>query len=315
MLLIGTTDGVYRAPIDEIDDATLVLDSERVLRVRAFGDDVYAATSSGLFHSIDDGETWRDLGVPQDEVFAVLESPDGERLYAGTHPAHLYVSTDGGESWHERESLLELPSYDTWRTPRHRDEGRVHSLGAHPDAPERIVAGIEVGGVLVSDDAGETWTERRDGTHDDVHHVLVLGPEEYVASTGVGLYRTRDAGRSWTRLDEDPRRNYFVETFAHDGRLYTAGAAPPPAWDGERGPDAAVYESTDGGDSFDLVASPVGPEGYVFAWTALDGDSDDVLAATYDGHVLRRTTGEWTSAGTVPPNVHSIAALGTGSTP
>ena len=309
MILIGTSEGVYRAPINELDDASLVLDSERVLRVRRFDDSVYAATSSGLFRSVDGGETWNDLGVPQREVFAVLESPDGERLYAGTHPAHFYVSTDGGESWRERESLLELPSYDTWRTPRHRDEGRVHSLGAHPDAPERVVAGIEVGGVLRSDDNGHAWTEYRDGVHDDVHHVLVVGPAEYIASTGGGLYRTRDAGRSWTRLDDDLDRSYFMEAFAHNGRLYTAGAAPPPAWDGERGPDAVLYESTDGGDSFETVSLPDGIEDspLVFAWAASDGENNDVFAATYDGHVLTRDAGEWRTVGDVETTIHSIA--------
>lgn len=308
MILIGTSEGVYRARINEIEDATLTLDSERVLHIRRFDDAVYAATSSGLFRSVDGGETWNNLGVPQREVFAVVESPDGERLYAGTHPAHLYVSADGGESWRERESLLELPSYDTWRTPRHRDEGRVHSLGAHSDAPERVVAGIEVGGVLRSDDNGHTWTEHRDGVHDDVHHVLVIGPEEYIASTGGGLYRTRDAGQSWTRLDGGLDRSYFVETFAHNGRLYAAGAAPPPAWNGERGPDAVIYESADGGDSFEVVSLPDGIEAkpLVFAWAAPDGESDDVFAATYDGHVLKRHTGEWRTVGDLETTIHSI---------
>lgn len=307
MLLIGTAAGVYRAPIDSVNDATLVLDSERVLRVRVFDDTAYAATSSGLFRSTDGGDTWRDLGVPQREVFSVLETSDGKRLFAGTHPAHLFVSTDGGESWRERESLLELPSYETWRTPRHRDEGRVHSLGIHPDAPERLVAGIEVGGVLVSDDNGTTWAERRDGVHDDVHHVLVLGAEEYVASTGDGLYRSRDAGLSWTRLDEELDRSYFVETVVANGRLYAAGAAPPPAWDGERGPDAQLYESTDRGDTFEVVPSPVGPDEFIFAWTVRDATRDDVLAATYDGRVFRRDGGEWRTIGAVSGKTHSIA--------
>lgn len=194
MLLIGTTEGIYRAPMDEIDDATRVLESKRVLRIREFSGAVFAATQSGLFRSTDDGATWTDLGVPRDEVYSVLVSPAGERLYAGTHPAHLYVSTDEGNSWRELEGLQDLPSREEWRLPRHRNEAHVRSLGAHPDAPERVIAGIEVGGVHVSDDSGDTWTERRDGLHDDVHPVLVQENDEFVASCGGGLYRTRDAG-------------------------------------------------------------------------------------------------------------------------
>lgn len=184
-LLIGTGDGVYRAPIDRVDDANRILESELVLRVRRFGDDVFAASRSGLFHSTDAGVTWTDLDVPRREVYSVLASPDSERVYAGTHPAHLYVLTDSGTSWQELEGLQNLPSRGTWHTPRHRNEAHVRSLGAHSDTPERVVAGVEVGGVRVSNDHGETWTEQRDGLQIerednlqyDVHHILVVSDD------------------------------------------------------------------------------------------------------------------------------------------
>lgn len=98
--------------------------------------------------------------MPREEVFSVVVNPDGDRLYAGTHPAHLYVSTDDGETWTELEGLQDLPSREEWHTPRHRNETHIRSLGVHPDAPERVIAGVEVGGVHVSEDDGETWTER-----------------------------------------------------------------------------------------------------------------------------------------------------------
>lgn len=306
MLLIGTSDGVYRSAIDEVDDATRVLDSERVLRVRRFGGRVFAATHSGLFRSTDGGVTWSDLGVPRDEVYSVLRSPDGERLYAGTHPAHLYVSRDGS-AWNELTGLQDLPSRDEWQLPRHRDEAHIRSLGVHPDVPERIVAGIEVGGVHISDNEGETWTERREGVHDDVHHVLVVGDEEYIASCGGGLYRTRDAGLSWTRLDADLDHTYFREAFIHGDRLYAAAArSPPPSWGGERGQDAALFESTDGGDSFESVPYPAGPEEFILAWAS---DEDGVLAGTRGGHVLRRSDSEWTTIGSVPASIRSLSVV------
>jgi hypothetical protein len=308
MLLIGTTEGCFLAPEDEIESANRTLESERVNRIRTFGDVIFAVTGSGLFRSEDGAKTWRDLGVPRREAFAILESPDGESLYVGTHPAHLFVSTDGGESWRERTGLREVPSYDTWRTPRHRDEGRIVSLGAHPETPERLIAGIEVGGVLVSDDRGVTWSERVDGLDLDVHHVLVHGPEEYIVSTGGGLYRTHDAGRSWTRLDDDLKQSYFISSIITGGRLYTAAAAPPPAWDGERGPDAVLCESTEDGDTFEVVPSPIGPDAVVSAWAA-DGSGEDIFAATYSGHVLRRRAGTWNSIGALPAEIHSIEVV------
>ena len=221
-VLIGTRDGVYRTATIPVDDVEQVLDSGDVPRVRTFphADGVFAATKSGLYRSMDEGQTWKNLGVPQDEVYSVVASPDGQRLYAGTHPAHLYVSTDNGETWDELEGFQELPSRDEWHTPRHRNEAHVRSLGVHPETPDRVIAGVEVGGVHVSDDQGKTWTERRDGVQDDVHHVLVLGADEFVASCGDGLYRTRDTGQSWTRLDTDLDHRYFREAFTFDGRFH-----------------------------------------------------------------------------------------------
>ena len=304
VLLIGTDEGVYRASIGG-DDATRVLDSETVLRVRQFGGAVFAATRSGLFRSVDSGETWSDLGVPRREVYSVLLSPDGERLYAGTHPAHLYVSTDSGDSWRELEGLQDLPSRESWRLPRHRNEAHVRSLGAHSDAPERVIAGIEVGGVHVSENNGEAWTERLDGVHNDIHHVLVRGVDAYIASCGGGLYRTRDAGQSWTRLDTDLDHTYFREAFAVGGRLYVAAARdPPPTWGGELGRDAALFESTNDGDTFETVPYPGGPQEFILAWTA---NADDVLAGTDGGRVLQRTDSEWEMIGSVPATIRSLS--------
>src|SRR5699024_7818863 len=158
------------------------------------------------------------------EVDSFYESPDSVRLYAGTHPAQLYISVDDGETWIECDGLQDLPSREDWHTPRHRNEAHVRSLDTHADAPERVIAGIEVGGVHVSEDEGETWTERSAGVQNDVHHVLVSDAETYIAACGDGLYRTRDAGQSWTRLDGNVDHRYFREAFAVDGRLYAAAA-------------------------------------------------------------------------------------------
>jgi photosystem II stability/assembly factor-like uncharacterized protein len=304
-LVIGTREGVFRSVKGDLEDTDRVLDAGDTLRVRAFSNHgVFAATRVGLFRSTDRGSTWKDLGVPREEVFSVVASPDGESLFAGTHPAHLYRSSDDGESWAELAGFQDLPSRGEWYTPRHRDEAHVRSLGVHPDAPDRVVAGVEVGGVHVSEDGGETWSERRDSLHDDVHHVLVRGPEKYVASCGGGLYATTDAGRSWRRLDSDLDHRYFREAFSHDGRLYVAAArGPPGTWSGESGASAAIFESTDGGETFDSTAYPGGPEEVVLAWSALDGR---VLAGTNGGRVLVRERDGWETIGEVPAPIRSL---------
>ena len=234
----------------------------------------------------------------------MLEHPLEERLYAGTHPAHLYISTDAGETWTELEGLQALPSRSEWHTPRHRNE--AHVRGLRTAGEDRLVAGIEVGGVHVSDDGGETWTERRSGLHDDVHHVLVDG-EQWFASTGDGLYRSGDEGRTWRRLDRDLEGRYFRETHCHDGRLFAAATAgPPPTWDGPRDTDAALYESRGDGATPRPVEYAGGPGEFVLSWATAGGD---VYAGTTAGQVLQRTDDGWLGVGGVPSGIASLSAV------
>ncbi len=308
-LLFGTEEGVYRASEGRIDEVTRVIDAGRVMRVDRFPplDDVFACSKTGLYRSENGGRTWSNLGVPRDEVYSVCLSPDRERLYAGTHPAHLYVSDDTGESWRELEGFQELPSRAEWFTPRHRNEAHIRSLNVHPDEPDRVIAGVEVGGVHVSDDRGETWTERRDGLQDDVHHVLVLAPTEYVASCGDGLYRTRDAGRNWTRLDGDLSGRYFREACAYDGRLYAAAARDPPGtWKGEFGANAGLFVSEDGGDTFTTVSYPGEPREILLAWDVLDGS---VIAGTNGGRLIREETGGWETICRLTSGIRSLCVV------
>lgn len=308
-LLFGTEDGVYRASELPFDDATNILDAGRVMRIKHphSSNGIYACSKTGLYRSTDRGETWSNLDVPRDEVYSTCTSPDGERLYAGTHPAHLYVNENSGASWRELKGFQELPSREEWFTPRHRNEAHIRSLDTHPDTPDRVIAGVEVGGVHISDDRGETWHERRDGLHDDVHHVLVQDSNEYIASCGGGLYRTRDAGHQWTRLDEGLSHRYFREAIEHDGRLYTAAArSSPGTWHGDSGADAGLFVSDDDGDSFRTVSYPGEPREVVLAWAVLD---DHVIAGTNGGSVLRETAESWEMIGRLPTGIRALCAI------
>ncbi len=303
-MVVGTVDGVWR--VDEAGtegDRTLAAGAGplTVWRVLAIDEAVYAATEVGLYRSTDGGRTWTDLAVPTSPVYAVAVDPSG-RVYAGTHPPRVYVTTDDG--WVERESLQTLPSRDTWDSPVH-EEGQVRHLDVPPAAPGRVVAGVERGGVHVSDDRGETWTERRDGVWDDIHHLYRVGERTYYAATGTGLYRTDDVGRSWTRLDTDVERSYFRESVVHDGRLY-AGATmdPSTAWRGPDGAEAALFESDDRGATLESVPYPGQGTEAVLAW-AVDGDR--VFAGTDRGRVLVRTADGWKRWASVPAGVRSLA--------
>lgn len=309
MLYAGSDDGVYRLPGfgDAAEPAAeRVLDAERVYRLRAFNGiaGLFATTKSGLYHTVD-GDAWTAVPHPRDRVYAVAASPDADRLYTGTKPAEVYVAElngavpSGPDAWRELPALRELGSELDWGLERHDNVAQVRSLRTHPDAPDRLVAGVEVGGVHVSPDRGQTWTSRRivgfDAPHtDDIHHLGMPDVATLVASTGSGLFRSTDAGRTWSRLDRGHRQRYFREALEHDGRLY-AGAAPASSSSWETDPDHALFEAA-AGHPLERVQSPV-PGEHPIGWGVVDGVP---VVGTHRGTLLRRDPAGWTVAGDVP---------------
>ncbi|MFB6142758.1 MAG: WD40/YVTN/BNR-like repeat-containing protein [Halorientalis sp.] len=325
-LLIGTRGGLYRATDAPFEQAELVLDCGMVPRIKSFDgyDGVFSATRSGLYRS-PDGVDWTEVPVPQEEVWDV-HVHDGD-LYAGTFPAHLYRSTDGGETWEELAGLRDQPSAPKWRNP-FADEARVRTIASHPDAPDRLVLALEAGGFYRSEDRGENWARWDVGGQDDFHHLIPLGPAEYISVCGRlsitdlnhganmgGIFHTDDAGDSWTKLDGDVQHSYFRQALHHDGRLYAGGSLTiPPVWLAGLSPDAALYVSDDM-KTFDQQEYPGGPDELILSWAVHEGSvvggtaGGDVFGPgdPAGGRLIREVAdGEWEDLGPLPHDVHAV---------
>jgi hypothetical protein len=158
--------------------------------------DVIYGFSGGLYRSLDAGHTWEQVPAPTltqaGGAFAFAVHPeDADTVLAGTR-AGLLRSTDGGRSWEQ----LNIPAVVTAIAFSPHDSSRVLAYGASPET-----------GLLVSDDAGETWTPTGfvlEG-QDAIGYIAVhpTDPETfYLGSYNQNLYETTDAGASWTMLAE-----------------------------------------------------------------------------------------------------------------
>lgn len=193
--------------------AELLLGAERVrsLAIDSTGSSLYVGSQGGgLRKSADRGRTWRDLDLPQKDVFAVAISPVDGAVYAGTEPSMLFVSHDDAESWRELESLKQIPSAPTWSFPPRPWTSHVSSIAPDPHNAKLLLVGIELGGLMRSEDAGETWADHAQGAQRDVHalrwHPRVSG-RAYEAGGG-GAAWSRDGGRTWQPVDEGRDRHY-----------------------------------------------------------------------------------------------------------
>lgn len=306
MILAATPDAVYRTPQHPFDDVERVLDTGAVRQlVIADGSSVvFAATATGLYRTTDGGESWVDLSVPIESVYSVLVS-DG-CIYAGVRPAGIYRSCDDGETWTALSAFEEASFTSAWPTNPHRDHAHVRSLASPPAAPNWLVAGVEVGGIVISGDRGASW-RACPAVPDDVHHVLCITADRWVVSCGTGgpdgvggLYQTEDKGETWERLDTGTRP-YVRQSCYHD-RLYIPANRTAPLW---TPPDATLLvEATDG---FDRVSYPGEPTSFIISWATA---GDQLLAGTNDGRILQGRGREWVSLGTVPVSPDTRQAYG-----
>ena len=315
MLAIGTNDGIVaiERAADAWEVARRALDGIRVEDLRTTGTGTVAATGRGIYESSDGWATWtRTLdGV---DVRSLAVGADGA-VFAGADRAVLYRRRSAEEQFTEVRSFRDLPTYRSWTFPVSPHLPNVRSIAVSPVDPNRVYVGVEVGGVMASEDGGETWHEARENVHPDVHGLAVApGDQDHVfAVTGVGFFSTADGARSW-RSRCDGFDHLYTIAIANDPgepeRLFaSATAGRPRGWSTRpEGAAAKVYRSDDGGGAWRSLMD----EGLVEAVDALAVDGEGtVFAGTHGGQVIARASdgSSWVVAADGLAPVNALALL------
>jgi photosystem II stability/assembly factor-like uncharacterized protein len=248
---------------------------------------------NGLFRSGDGGRSWDDCGLPAPDVFSVAVSPADGTVYAGCEPSSIFASTDSGGCWVELDALRSIPSAPTWSFPPRPWTSHVRWIAPSPHEPQLVLAGIELGGVMRTDDGGRTWQDHRPGAQLDVHQLAwhPVEPGRAYEAGGGGAAWSSDGGSSWQAADAGRDRQYtwaLAVDAADPDRWYLSAAPGPFHAHGGRAAEAFLYRWREG--RFEPVLGALaGPlEVMPYALAVADGK---LYAGLRDGRIWQSADG------------------------
>ena len=135
----------------------------------------------------------------------------------------LFVSRDRGERWTELASLREIPSAPTWSFPPRPWTSHVRWIAPSPHDAALLLVGIELGGVMRSEDGGETWSDHRPGAQLGLP-LARLAPDR--SRPGLRGGRRRRSLEPRRRRDVEARRRRPRPPLHLGGRRRSRGSRP-----------------------------------------------------------------------------------------
>jgi hypothetical protein len=279
-LLVGTKKGLFAlegppgGPFEVTARAFAGEPVEYAMREPSSGRVLAAVTSPfygpKIFHADEPGgefEQAEGIALPEggeqtlERIWVIVAGEDGV-IYAGGDPGVLFTSEDGGRSWELVRSLWDHPTRPEWQP----GGGGLclHSIVPWPGEPDKLALAMSAVGVWLTDDRLETWRNGNDGlvagylpedaapsltfcVHD--LHRAHRNPERMFMQFHGGVYRSDDAGASWTAIGDGLPSDFGFPMVLDPADPDSAYVIPLSADSDRVTPDGRVrvYETRDAG--------------------------------------------------------------------
>lgn len=207
--------------------------SSLLLDVVRAGKRLVAAGDRGhILYSDDEGRNWTQAKVPTRQMLTAVYFADEQHGWAVGHDALILATADAGQTWtvqyEERER--EAPLLDVW----------------FGDAQHGIAVGA-YGALLETTDGGQHWNDVSDRLdNEDGYHLNAIAQVGdrglFIVGEMGGIFRSRDLGQSWERVESPYDGSFFGVLGGNDPEVVLAY--------GLRG---HLFRSTDFGDSWQQI--------------------------------------------------------------
>jgi photosystem II stability/assembly factor-like uncharacterized protein len=253
---------------------------------------ILAGTDQGLYRTDDAGENWQLLDTPMNRqtVWAVaIDQSNPQSVLAGTGtptPPTLYQSADGGRSWEARPTDI-CESCAAVGIPR------PTAIAIDPFDSRSMWLGVEVDGVLRSQDGGASWARTADEIgNPDVHNLLVTAgtPKKIFVLVNDDVWTSEDDGETWNALGirrifpwHYPR-GIAVRPDDPNVIFVTVGDATP-------GRTGALMRTTNAGRTWESLPLPCQPNSAMWAVAMSPTDPDLMIAGSRYGCLFHSDDG------------------------
>jgi photosystem II stability/assembly factor-like uncharacterized protein len=270
------------------------------------------SVGNGIYKSSDAGKTWTHLPGLHDgqQIPAIVVDPrDPSKVIAAVlgHPygpseeRGIYRSTDGGQTWQKVISKDENTGGSDVEIDPTNPDVVYASMWEAREGPweDRNVFNGPGGGLFKSTDSGSTWRQLKKGLPDDLSQIYVaIAPSDSkrlyatlaTASGKLDVYRSDDAGESWSKITDDGRPS---------GRI-GGGDLPIPRVD-PKNPDVVYVASTvtmksiDGGKNWMSFRGAPGGDDYQNLWIN-PNNGNIILLVSDQGAIVTVNGGQtWSS--------------------
>jgi photosystem II stability/assembly factor-like uncharacterized protein len=267
------------------------------------------SVGDGIYKSTDAGKTWTHLGLRDGQQIAALavdpKNPDRLLVAVAGHPygpneeRGVFLSTDGGT---------------TFAKTLYKDENiGAADVEIDPSNPEIVYATLwearqgpwengawngPGGGVFKSTDGGRTWKQLGNGLPNEIVQanlgIAASNPQTLIAAVATqksaNLYRSDDAGESWTVATEDSRPAARI-----GGGDLPLIRIDPQNVNVVYSASVVCWKSTDGGKTWDGWRGAPGGDDYQNVWIN-PTNSDVIFLGSDQGAIVTVNGGaSWSS--------------------